>query len=624
MQRDHLPITVSEFRGTFDRGEDDVCPGNHFLDSLNVVFSELGVGTRKGTEASFTLADIRRMESYKRVGEADRLIILDGSFRLWDSTDFATSILTVAGMTDFSMVSLYNRAYITPHNGNRGLPGEKVYVYEGSGLARPAAGTPPVGSPIVAATATFDGSVEIGKHLFAVAYETISGFLTQPGPATFTLYDAPGSKKVDLSNIPVGPAGTVARVMLATRRLATDYTGDEKNQEFFIIPNGRIGDNITTTITVDFFDADLQGSADYLLDELSEIPAGVGIGVYKNRMAVWGVDVAEAAVYFSMPGQPESFSATEGFILAFPGDAAGGVKNCVEFRMQYYILKGGGKCYVTAETDDSPVFWQVNNVDLSVGTECHGVAKIMDQNGATLDNFFCADRTALYLFNGTFSENDLSRKIENIWKRITRTAFHEVEVVYDPIKALIYVAVPLDGAVRNSHILVGNVDDGIDPAAIRWTTWKFPKPPTTIAVDLNALTKRSQFRFGSIQDNVYVLDETKIDDFATAIESFIETALLPEDSAETDPVIYQFGHLQLRVKGSGALNITISGIDKQRQQQPAGISLSAAPGRTLERMFNFQDERASVKLQTNGMTDYFNLTRLKFYATLLWTGRVNV
>jgi hypothetical protein len=624
MQKDHLPITVDQFRGTFNRGEDDVCPGDHFLDSLNVVFTEHGVETRKGTVLNFTLADIRRMASYKRIGEADRLLILDGTGKLWDSTSLASPILTIAEMKDFSMVSLYNRAYITPHNSNKGLPGQKIYVYEGSGLARPAAGSAPIGPPIVAATSSTAGSVEIGKHLFAVAYETISGFLTQPGPATFTLYDAPGSKKVNLSNIPIGPAGTVARVLLATKKLATNYAGDAANQEFFSIPNGRLGDNTTTTAVVDFFDADLQASVDYLMDQFTEIPAGVGIGVYKSRMAVWGTDTNESAVYFSEPGQPESFSATEGFVLANPGDASGGVKNCVEFRSQYYLLKGGGKTYVTNEIGDSPAFWEVTNVDLSIGAECHSIAKVMDLNGSALDNFFSADRSGLYLFNGTFSNNELSRKIADIWNRINRLALNQVEIVHDPIKALIYCAVPLDGADTPTHLLVGNIDDGIDPENIRWTTWLFPKNPTTVVVDLNSLSKRTQFRFGSRQGDIYTYDESALDDFGQAIESFIETALLPPDSPDTDPVIYQFGHLQIRAKGNGALNLTISGIDRARSIQPAGISLGPQPGRTLERMLNFQDERASVKLQTNGATDHFQLTRLKLYATTLWFGRVNV
>ena len=624
MQRDHLPITVSDFRGTFDRGEDDVCPPDHFLDSLNVVFTQNGVETRKGTSLAFDVPDIYRIASYKRIGEADRLLILDSIGRIWDSTNLAAPILTIDGMTDFGMVSLYNRAYITPHNSNKGLPGQKIYVYEGSGTARPAAGVAPIGATMVAATATTAGSVEIGKHLFAVSYETISGYLTAPGPAIFTSYDAPGGKKVNLSSIPIGPAGTVARVLMATKKLATNYAGDQANQEFFFIPNGRIGDNSTTLLTVDFFDADLQGSADYLLDQMSEIPAGVGVGIYKSRLAVWGTDTNESAVYFSEPGQPESFSATEGFVLAFPGDASGGVKNCVEFRSQYYLLKGGGKTYVTNEIGDSPAFWEVTNVDLSIGAECHSIAKVLDQNGSALDNFFSADRSGLYLFNGTFSNNELSRKIADIWRRVNRLALNQVEIVHDPIKALIYCAVPLDSADSPTHLLVGDVDDGIDPDSIRWTTWTFPRRATSIAVDLNSITKRTQFRFGSRDDNVYGYNEALIDDFGSAIESFIETALLPGDSAETDPVVYQFGHLQLRVKGQGALNITISGIDRARSIQPQGIGLSGQPGRTLERMFNFQDEGASVKLHTHGATDFFQLIRLKLYARVLWSGRVNV
>lgn len=623
MQRDHQPITVDQFRGTFNRGEDDVCPPNHFLDSLNVVFTEHGVETRKGTGLSVSLAGIRRVASYKRVGEADRLLILDSNNRIWDSTSLAAPILTVAGMTDFSMVSLYNRAYITPHNSVRGLPGEKVYVYEGSGVARAAAGTAPTGATMVAATSATAGSVEVGKHLFAVSYETISGYLTPPGPAIFTLYSAPGGFKVNLSSIPIGPTGTVARVLLATKKLAAAYAGDQDNQEFFLIPNGRIGDNTTTTLTVDFFDADLQGSVDYLLDQMAVIPAGVGIGIYKSRLAVWGIDTNEAAVYFSLSGQPEAFSATEGFVLAFPGDASGGVKNCVEFRSQYYMLKGGSKTYVTNEIDDNPAFWTVTNVDLSIGSDAHGIAKVLDQTGSALDNFFCADRSGLYLFNGTFSGNELSRKISDIWQRITRLSFSQVEVVHDPIKARIYVAVPLDGADTPTHVLVGNIDDGIDLENIRWTTWKFPKNPTSIVVDLNSNTKRTQFRFGSRQDNVYAYDDNLLDDFGNAIESYIETALLPSDTEDTDPVIYQFGHLQVRAKGQGALNITVTGLDRARSIQPQGISLSPQPGRTLERMFNFQDERCSIKLGTNGATDFFSIVRLKCYAKLLWSGRVN-
>jgi hypothetical protein len=184
--------------------------------------------------------------------------------------------------------------------------------------------------------------------------------------------------------------------------------------------------------------------------------------------------------------------------------------------------------------------------------------------------------------------------------------------------------VPLDAAVSPSHVLVGNVDEGMNPDAIRWTTWTFPKSPTTLVVDNNTTTKRTQFRYGSLQNDVHVYREGLITDNLQAINSYIETALLPEDASDADPVIYQFGSLQIRVKGHGALNILVSGLDRNRTFQPAGFALSLTPGRTLERLLNFQDERASVKIGTNDADSFFQLIRLKLYAMLLWTGRVNV
>lgn len=597
-----------------------MCPPDHFLDSGNVIFTERGVKTRKGTSLNVSLNNIRRMVSYKRIGEADRLLLLDASGNIWDSTSLGAPILTIVGMTDFSAVSLYNRAYITPHNGVRGLPGEKVYVYEGSGSARAAAGSAPTGVPITAVTSAATGSVEVGKRLFAVSFETSSGFITQPGPSTFTLYDGPGGKKVDLSGVLTGPPGTVARHILATKKLADTYAGDQNNQEFFFVPNARIGDNTTTIITVDFFDADLQSAADYLLDELSIIPAGVGIGVYGNRLAVWGLDAIESAVYFSYSGQPESISSTEGFILAFPGDAGGGVKNCVEYRSQFYIQKAQ-RTYVTAATDDNPAFWSVVAVDQSMGTEPHGIAKILDISGSALDNFLTCDRSGLYLFNGTFSNNELSFKIADIWSRINKAVFNQVELVYDPVRSLIYVAVPLDAAVRPSHVLVGDVTDGMDPKNIRWTTWTFPKKPTTIVVDVKSSDRTTLFKFGTEEHNVYTYDESVTDDFGTPINSFIETALLPPMNDESISPINHFGLLKLRAKGSGALNILVSGLERARTIQPAGFALSASPGKSLDRLINFQDERCSIKLSCIDLGANFNIFSIKLFVRSLWASR---
>lgn len=619
MLRDHDPITLSNFSGIFDRGEDDVCPPDYFLDALNVVFKEGSVETRFGTSLSVSLNNIRRAKSYKRPGEADRLLLLDGSGNLWDSTNLVTPILTIVAMTDFGMVSLYGRAYITPHNGVRGLPGQSVYVYEGSGAARIAAGGIPSGATMVAADNPAAGSVEAGGHLFAVAFETSTGYITRPGPEVYTLYTAPGGKKVDLSGVLVGPAGTIRRHILASKILPVSYNGDQSSIELFFVPNGTIGDNVTTIITLNFFDADLSDSADYLADELTSIPAGVGIGVYGSRMVVCGPDDDESRVWVSKAGYPESFDAVEGFLRAFPGDAGGGVKNVIEYRSRLYLVKSL-RTYATEDTGDNAAFWSVTAVDQSVGSECHGVMRVLDIPGSALDVFAVADRSGLLLYNGTFSGGNLTWSIDDIWERVNKNAFNQIEVAMDPVRSLIYVAVPLDAAVRNSHVLVGDFQEGLGPDTIRWVIWSFPKAPTTIVVDTNTVTKKTQFRFGSEAHNVYVYDESVRDDFGTAISNFIEFAKLPNHT-ETEDELYHFGGVRLRIKGSGTLNLELKSMDDVLTELIPSLSIIPQPGRPYWRPINFVAEHASLKLSMNGLTDYFILNWVHLFHKIQWLSR---
>ena len=138
-------IALDNFKGLFDQGYSDDVPFDHFVSALNCVPSSFGIATREGSVLSLTLPSILRFHPYKRIGEAQRLIILTTGGNFYDSLDLVTPILTVATATDFSMVSMFNRAYITPHNGAKGISSEFVYVYEGSGVCRKAAGVAPTG-----------------------------------------------------------------------------------------------------------------------------------------------------------------------------------------------------------------------------------------------------------------------------------------------------------------------------------------------------------------------------------------------------------------------------------------------------------------------------------------------
>lgn len=612
--RDHDPLVITSFRGTFDRGEDDVCPIGYFLDSKNIRFLKGGVETRFGSTLSVTIASVRRQAIYKIQGQAQRLLILDNTGKLYDSTNLGTPILNIATMTDFSMVTIFDRAYITPHNGITGLPGEKVYVYTGSGVARVGAGTAPSGFTLGAADSASSGSVEPGIHVFGVAFETASGFITAPGG--FKSFTSVGAKKVDLSLLPIGGSAIVARHIVATKKLET-FSGDFDNQTYYFVPNGRVANNVDTTVTVDFFDADLQDNATYLLEEEPTIPAGVGIGLFRGRMIVWGEDANSAVVRVSAKGEPESFNSVEGFLTVNPGDSGGGVKNCTEYRNQLIICKSQ-RTYFSQDNDLEAAFWQVGSIDMSVGTECHGFGKSMDFGENIKDTLFVADRSGLILFVGTFSEqNVLTFNIDDIWSRINQPYFHTIEVAVDPIESHIYIAVPLDSSTTPNVILHGNYSEGLSVEAIRWTVWDFPSDTQSVVVDVvNSVTV---MKYGVLSGNVYAIDPAVSLDAGTAIESYVEFPFAP--GGEDDDTVSHFTGVRLRVRGVGALQITGKGLDANETFTASSITLSTTPGKPYFKGFNLVSERCSIKLRMNLTSEKFTLTKFALFIAPLWEGR---
>lgn len=684
--RDHLPVVIQEFNGTFDRGSDDVVPIDHFIDSQNVLFTQLGCGTRKGFTLNTTLANIRRVHLYTRINAAQRLLILDSAGNIFDATASLTiPIWTDATFTDFSVSSQFGRAYITPHDRTSGISGKFILVYSpdftfgavltvtlvgggagytvndiltlnaggvnatlkvltlggggavatfslqtrGSGyqvatpvgvtggtgaaatfnisaifpIARLAGGTAPSGAPAAANSASA-GNVEAGQHLFKYVYETDSGFITQGSPSVSLT--ASGAKKVDLSSISVGPSGTIARHALATK-IIQNYSGREDDYEFFFVPNGKISNNTATTETVDFFDNDLQASADYLLDQLANIPAGVYIGSYQGSLVSAGEKDKESVARVSKPGEPESVSSIDGFLLCNPGDAGSGIKNGIEYRDLFYLQKSQ-KTYVTKNNGSAPATWDVNLIDSGIGTECFGVSVVLDALGNTQDRFIIADRSGLCLFIGTYSDKPLSWKIYDIWKRINQAAFSTIQVKLDPVEKLIYVNIPLDAATEPSHVIVFDYKNGLDPQAIRQTIWKLPNKVTSIHIrGIQSGIILPRFEFASSDGNVYHYDTAATDDYGTAIDSYGQSALAYHAD---DGAICHFNLLRFRIKGTGTLLLTLSGEDGVVTANPPSITLASSPGKEINRLINFVNERMSVKWRTNAVGEFWSLNRL--------------
>jgi hypothetical protein len=616
--RDHSGLKITQFNGLFDRGDDEVVPVDHFLSCQNLMFTSRGFETRDGSSLDLTKANIRRIAIFRLVGQAQRLLILDNSGNIYDSTNLTVSILHVVGMTDFSVVSLFNRAYITPHDGITGLAGEKVYVYEGSPTtgARAACGLAPTGFTLGLANSGVSGKVEAGVHAIAACYQTSSGFIT--GPGGYATITATGARKLDISTIPLGPSYVTARVLIGTK-IITDFDGNFVSQTWFFIPNGTINNNTATTLTVDFYDSELLDSADYLLDQLSSIPAGVTINSYKGRLISAGENLNQSLARVSKAGEPEQFDATEGFFSANPGDAGSGIKNIWTHR-DALIVQKSQRSYICTGTDDNAVFWHVDELDMSVGAEPHSVATILDFGQTIEDYAVVADRMGLRLFNGSFSGSPLTYDIDDYWKRINKAAFNTVEVCLDPINCVVYVAIPIDGATHPNVILMGDFNSGIEPDKIKWCPWIFPDSAQSIVVDTNNSTKEPVLKMGFYSGNVYKLDSTQTNDFGTAIDHWTEFALLPHETDEgVVDGIYHFAGVSFRARGTGSLDITLRDQDSVHTLTALAYSLTSSPGMDCFRQFNFKGQKCAIKFRHQSINSQIFCTKMTLLATPLWS-----
>jgi hypothetical protein len=619
----HVPIPIEDWRGIFDRGISDIVPGQYFEDSLNVKFNETDVYTRDGSTLLLTAPDLIRFSVYKRLGETPRYIWLNKIGQIYDSLFPNTPIWTDPLFVDFSMRNFNNRAYITPHNRRVGIPGRHVLVYSGSGAARLAGGAAPEGFTLGAANSGTAGNVEAGIHLFSVCFESDTGYLTAPGPATFPTLVTPGNRAVLISNIPPLPSGMVAVRILATSAIQ-EYNGDQDGYEFFIVSTdcgGRVVGNATSA-TVNFYDVQLVASATYLFDNRGLIPAGVAICEYNGRMCIGGIDGDEHSIYISAPYDPEQMSAVSGYVTVDPFESGSGISNLFPFRGQLIICKPG-RIYAVMDNQDEPVTWKTpETVDVGAGTECFGVGLIADAKSQQNDRAWIATTSGLVLFEGYMRQPEASWLVKGVWDRINKKKFNLVQVSIDPEFKQIFVVLPLDGSQTNNYILYGyygtaHEGGGFDIRKIKWSLWHTDLIFSTLTVDTDPATNCNVLKYSGVDGNIYKLDHgfSVHNDNALLINSYVQTALYTVKSNYTQ----HCNLINLRVLGNGILKTSLHGLDGIDSSQLKDLTMSASIGKSVQIKANFISERVSIKFKTGDNTDeFFKLIRADFYLKPMW------
>lgn len=327
------------------------------------------------------------------------------------------------------------------------------------------------------------GFCDFGFHLIAVVYETDTGYLTALGPEHFGAQSYVDTRKsIKISNIPVSPSSAVLKRHLVSTKWIPEYNGDQEGYQFFFIPEGTLEDNTTTEKTVDYYDSDLLSDASHLIDNYTQIPAGVNLNTYHGRLVLVGdatypenedgtPDTTKpdnrSVARISFPGEPEAISKVDGLLIT-PLDG-NPLTNCQEFRDVLYLFKKT-RTYAYSDNSDEPATWQEEVLDQGVGAPVHGIATVLDSGGVNVDFLLIADYSGLMIFNGTYARPELSWKIEDYWMSIVRNDFRYIQLVNDSLSKKIWLTLPPPIQHQMLHADYGN---GLDAKNIRWAKWSF-------------------------------------------------------------------------------------------------------------------------------------------------------
>ena len=469
------PITLDRFEGLYDRGDNDVAEPPHQLLASNLIFRS-GHPLRRESFETILEQRIIRVYLYRREGFSDSAIALDTSGNIYHVTKIGTStpessiILTIEGMDDFGMAVIYDRAYISPLQSGRGMEEQFVYVYDGNNQARKAAGEI-VETLLFSAEEGAAGNCAAGFRRLAIAYESASGHISVPSPSQ-PISVTTEAKKTIVVTLPDHPEWAVKQHLLVT----AVAVGDEQAVEnarllvYYYAPGGRGLDATDRTVNLSYFENELLAEASELFDQLEELPAVTSILAWDNRLILAGRYLEPHVAWISAKARPESINSVNGYIEVRRAEGEG-LTNVIAYGRILHAFKSG-RSYQIIPNDNPPAFWQVFDLDPSVGAYHNGVAFSLDKKESIEDVYIVSSYRGLLMFNGTNFDVELSFKIRDIWENINRARAPESQVIVDTQSQRIYWLIPWDeGTIPKNRIMVGDYSNGMDPQAIRWSEW---------------------------------------------------------------------------------------------------------------------------------------------------------
>ena len=417
--------------------------------------------------------------------------------------------------------------------------------------------------------------------------------------------------------------------------------------ELFFIPGGTVP-KANATFTINVHDTALIASADYLNNEIISLPSCASLAFYHGRMMLIGQDKTPDNLLASDVGNPESFNAVTG-VIHMPVDYGINTSNgSMIIRDTFYVTKPNGT-YAIQDNGNTPSTWGVTIIDSGIGAWQDGISTFASTMSGqdVLDSCFVANERGLMLFDGTYGQIPLTYKIETLWRTIDPNYFQLVQVAHDTWKKRIYLAVPLDytGLITktwqpqtvNKIILMGDYQEGLDAAHIKWSTWN-----STVTTKITKLNMENfflnyagaiiyQLAFCGQSTIIYkiVPDPTVPDQQSTIVFKTINQNITTGPITKGQGGIYTYTMLDFSVSGIGKMFTKLFGKSKiVDTNQTKTFDLSQYTGKTnLQLGINLTSEALFINLSNDtlitapNVQSQITLDQIEVYLRKMWNMR---
>lgn len=526
------------------------------------------------------------------------------------------TIMTQVSAAGMVIVSVGQRLYASFYTSTGAAAAGGGQVYTWLGTADPLFLRAPKATEVLVSVVeggVNSGSIIAGVHRMGFYLTTRNGYSTRLAPLDAGLaflpfsFTASGNRTATFTFTPQGaynwPLGARLTVVMTTTQNLNRYLTVPIAPTFVFT-------NVAISVVVDTTDSDINADGtDATLQQTVVSQDGSGnppfaiqsMFTYGNRMGYIGLDPSNfPVVYFSEPSSPQLLTiAQHGVYL--PGNLP--INAGLSLRGVAYLF-GSNWTYAATDNGQTPATWAqpqlVDGVIGAPGPYC--VAENPAQGFA-----WVANQGGLYLFQGgMYPARPVSFFQQTDWAQINWSNPNLIFVVDDKDRHRVRVYCPFGASAVPNKVLTWYYTDGTDPETVHYTIDDFSGIPAMVQ---NPTTRKMETWVGSTTAGPIVRcndgsEANPYRDVAAAIDSRYRLGGLPDASASSG-TMYNHHADEIRVVGSGHMNMTVFSLDSGKSVVPAKmpLSLSGNPGKRQLIRYAMMSEQVNVEITNNAEVD---------------------